>query len=338
MSDPLLPAVNGWFALIHNENESAVCHLEDWTPASGMLALMPPHYRRYVLASFVLAVFMRSANSQAVEPLRMHVNGIDLGYIERGRGSPVVLLHGGIGDYSSWQPQLELFARRFRVISYSRRFSFPNNNPSIPPHYSPWTDVEDLTALILELGLHDVRIVGQSSGAFVALAFALKHGDMVHSLVLSEPPAHQLIRDRADGEAVYQNFMAMVMTPVADSFRKHDVQHAMAIFVNGMGAANRFDTLSPQARAGVMRNARAIEALALSTDPFPALDKKAIRRLRVPTLVVTGENTIEIHKLVDQELIRLLPDCKSVTVAQSGHSSPRENSPAFNKAVLAFLE
>jgi pimeloyl-ACP methyl ester carboxylesterase len=303
-----------------------------------MLALMIVHNRKYMLASFVLAGFMKSANAQTVEPVRLHVNGVDLGYIERGHGSPVILLHGGIGDYSSWQPQLETFARRFRVIAYSRRFSFPNNNPSIPPHYSPWTDVEDLTALIRKLGLHHVRIVGQSAGAFVALAFALKHADMVHSLVLSEPPAHQLIRDTADGETAYQNFIAMVMTPAADSFRKHDVEHAMAIFVNGMGAANRFDSLSPQARAGAMRNARAIEALALSANPFPTLDREDIRRLRVPTLIVTGENTIPIHKLVDQELIRLLPDCKSVTIAQAGHGSPRENSPAFNEAVLAFLE
>jgi pimeloyl-ACP methyl ester carboxylesterase len=290
-----------------------------------------------MFASLVLAMFMRSVNAQTIEPVRLHVNGVDLAYIERCHGSTVILLHGGIGDYSSWQPQLETFARRFRVIAYSRRFSFPNNNLSIPPHYSPWTDVDDLTALIRILGLQDVRIVGQSAGAFVALAFALKHANMVHSLVLSEPPAHQLIRDTSEGETAYQNFILMVMTPAADSFRKHDVQHAMGIFVNGMEAANRFDNLSAQERASVMRNARSIEALALSADPFPTLDSKDISRLRVPTLIVTGENTIQIHKLVDQELIRLLPNAKSATISRAGHGSPHENPPAFNEAVLAFL-
>jgi pimeloyl-ACP methyl ester carboxylesterase len=250
---------------------------------------MSVHNRICMLASLVLALFMRPVNAQTIEPVRLHANGVDLAYIERGHGSTVILLHGGIGDYSSWQPQLEAFTRRFRVIAYSRRFSFPNNNPSIPPHYSPWTDVDDLTALIRILGLHDVRLVGHSAGAFVALAFALKHTNMVHSLVLSEPPAHQLIRDTFDGETAYQNFILTVMTPAADSFRKRDVQHAMEIFVNGMEAANRFDSLSARARASVMRNARSIEALALSADPFPTLDSKDISRLRVPTLVVTGE-------------------------------------------------
>jgi non-heme chloroperoxidase len=291
----------------------------------------------FILQSIALGTLFASADAQAVEPARMHVNGVDLSYIEQGGGAPVILLHGGMGDYSSWQPQLEPFTRRFRVITYSRRYSFPNDNPSVPRAYSPWTDVEDLAALIRRLRLHDVRLVGQSAGAFVALAFALKHPDAVHSLVLSEPPAHQLIRSTANGEAAYQDFMTTVMIPAANSFRQNDVQHAMETFVNGMAATNRFDGLSPGARADAMRNARSIEALCLSADPFPVLSRVELGRLRIPTLVVTGENTIRIHKLVNGELARLLPNVKSVTIAGAGHGSPRENSSAFNEAVLEFF-
>lgn len=289
------------------------------------------------MAALVLAVLPIFAQAQAAGPIQAHVNGVDLSYIEQGHGAPMILLHGGIGDYSSWQPQFDPFARHFRVIAYSRRFSFPNKNTSISPTYSPWTDVEDLVALLHKLHLHNVRFVGQSAGAFVALAFALKHPELVHSLVLSEPPAHQLVRDTAAGEAAYQDFVATVLSPTADYFRKGDVQHAMRVFVNGMAASNRFDSLSPEARAAVMRNARSIEALSLSSDPFPTLDKEDIKQLRAPTLVVTGENTIQIHKAVDEELIRLLPNVKRVTIPNAGHGSPRENSSAFNEAVLSFF-
>ena len=292
---------------------------------------------RHKWAALVLAVLLNSAQAQTAEPIHVHVNDVDLSYIEQGHGAPIILLHGGIGDYSSWQPQFDPFARHFRVIAYSRRFSFPNKNTFISPTYSPWTDVEDLVALLRKLHLHNVRIVGQSAGAFVALAFALKHPEMVHSLVLSEPPAHQLVRDTADGEAAYQEFLATVVSPAADYFRKGDEQHAMRVFVNGMAASNRFDSLSSEARAAVMRNARSIEALSLSSDPFPVLARGDIKRLRAPTLVVTGENTIQIHKAVDEELIRLLPNVKSVTIPNAGHGSPRENASGFNEAVLAFF-
>jgi len=291
----------------------------------------------YMLLSVVLAMSFQSAEAQTAESARVHVNGVNLSYIEQGNGTPVILLHGGMGDYSSWQPQLEPLARHFRVIAYSRRYSFPNENPSVPGTYSPWTDVEDLAALIRKLRLHDVRLVGQSAGAFIALAFALKYPGSVHSLVLSEPPAHQLVRHTADGEAAYQAFMTTVMIPAANYFRQNDMQQAMKIFVNGMAATNRFDSLSPGARADAMRNARSVEALCLSSDPFPVLSSVALSRLHVPALVVTGENTIQIHKLVNAELVRLLPDARSVTIAGAGHGSPRENSLAFNEAMIGFL-
>ena len=94
---------------------------------------------------------------------------------------------------------------------------------------------------------------------------------MVHSLALSEPPAHQLVRNTPEGEAAYQDFVTTVMIPAANYFRQNDVQHAMKIFVNGMAGADRFDVLSTEARADAMRNARSIEAICLSSDPFPVL-------------------------------------------------------------------
>ena len=267
----------------------------------------------------------------------MHVNGVDLTYIQEGDGPTLILLHGGMGDYSSWDPQMAPFAARFKVIAYSRRYSFPNVNRSISKDYSPFTDVEDVAALIRALGLSDVRLVGQSIGGYIALAFALKHPGIVHALVLSEPPAHQLVRNTPAGEAAYQEFFATVWNPARAHFEQHDVQGAMKIFVNGMAGSERFDYLPAAARADVLRNARALQAQTSSSDPFPVLAPELLRALRVPTLVVTSEKAITLHRLVNDELVRQLPQVKSVVIPNAGHGSPRENAPAFNKAVLDFF-
>ena len=81
-----------------------------------------------------------------------------------------------------------------------------------------------------------------------------------------------------------------------------------------------------------------MKALALSTDPFPDVPKSRVRQLGMPILIVTGENTIAIHRLVNDELIRLLPHAQTATIANAGHGSPRENPSAFNGAMLEFLE
>jgi pimeloyl-ACP methyl ester carboxylesterase len=59
--------------------------------------------------------------------------------------------------------------------------------------------------------------------------------------------------------------------------------------------------------------------------------------LRIPVLIITGENTIRIHKLVNQELARLLPKADQAMIPNAGHGSPRENPQAFNEAVLKFF-
>jgi pimeloyl-ACP methyl ester carboxylesterase len=57
----------------------------------------------------------------------------------------------------------------------------------------------------------------------------------------------------------------------------------------------------------------------------------------MPILIVTGANTIAIHRLVNEELARLLPHAQRAEIPDTGHGSPRENPEAFNGAVLQFL-
>ena len=67
--------------------------------------------------------------SHSLQPTQMRVHGVELHYIEAGRGEPLILLIGGQGDYRSWGPQLQALSPHYRVISYSRRYHYPNNNP-----------------------------------------------------------------------------------------------------------------------------------------------------------------------------------------------------------------
>lgn len=59
--------------------------------------------------------------------------------------------------------------------------------------------------------------------------------------------------------------------------------------------------------------------------------------MSIPILIVAGENTINIHKLVNEELASLLPKAERAIIPKAGHGSPRENPQAFNEAVLKFL-
>lgn len=293
--------------------------------------------RLFFLSMFSLLLGWEAAG-QRVEPRKVDVNGVGLHFIEQGRGEPLILLHGGQGDYRSWSPQMETFSRRYRVISYSRRYHYPNDNPLTANYRSAYTDADDLAAFIRFLKLGRVHLVGTSAGALTALTLAVIHPELVRSLVLAEPPVHRWARDDPKGEALYREFMTSMWEPAAAAFKAGDDQGAMRILVDGFAGTGRFDHLPPEGRAAVMQNSRFFRAATLSSDPFPDLPKNKVRRLHMPVLIVTGENTIALHKFINDELARLLPKAERVTIPQAGHGSARENPHAFNDAVVQFLE
>ena len=292
---------------------------------------------RALLTPLLLLLLGGQAAGQSFQPTKIRVRGVELHYIEQGQGEPLILLHGGMFDYRSWEAQIKAFSQHYRVISYSRRYNYPNNNPLTAKNHSAYVEAGDLAAFIHKLKLGRVHLVGTSYGAFTALALAVEHPELVRSLVLAEPPVLQWLRDTPDGTVVYNEFMTTVWEPAAKAFNEEDDEGAMGILANAFSGTRVFDSLPPERVAAIMQNSRAMKALALSSDPFPTLPKDKVGQLRLPTLIITGQNTIKIHKLVNEELARVLPKATQAIIPQAGHGSARENPQAFNEAVLKFL-
>jgi non-heme chloroperoxidase len=89
-------------------------------------------------------------------------------------------------------PQLGSFAEKYHVIAYSRRYNQPNTNQALP-EYSAVGDRDDLAGLIDKLHLGRVHVIGHSYGAYTALLLAVRHPELVRSLIIAEAPAVSLL-------------------------------------------------------------------------------------------------------------------------------------------------
>jgi esterase len=284
----------------------------------------------------LIAIVTVVAPAAQSPPARVVANGAELHYIQQGEGEPVILLHGGQADYRSWPSLLDALAPRYRAIAYSRRYHFPNTNPITSDH-SAIVDADDLSGLVTALGLGRVHLVGTSYGAFTALAFAIKHPQLVRSLVLAEPPVHQWVTDAPAGAALYQQFLAKVHQPAVKAFADGHDEVAMRVFVDAFDGPGAFDGLPAERRANIMANAQFFKALARSADPYPNLSKADARNLRMPVLLIRGANSDALHTAVLEEIGRVIPSASRVVIPNAGHGSPRQNPAAFNAAVLDFL-
>ena len=104
-------------------------------------------------------------------------------YIDEGAGRPVILLHG--------QPTWGYIYRRFvpplaathRVI-VPDHMGFGKSETPADRVYTLRTHVDNLTALIEQLGLRDITLVMQDWGGPIGIGYAVRHPERIHSLVL----------------------------------------------------------------------------------------------------------------------------------------------------------
>lgn len=119
------------------------------------------------------------------------VGGMKLHYHEAGEepGTPVVLLHGGGPGASAWSnfgPSVERFGRYRRTIAPDQPGFGHSDKPEIQGHFFTFS-ADTLAALLDELGLEKVHLVGNSLGGGTAVRFALDRPDRVGRLALMGP-------------------------------------------------------------------------------------------------------------------------------------------------------
>lgn len=110
--------------------------------------------------------------------------GVHLWYLDTGgEGFPLVFLHANSATSAIWEPQLEFFAERgFRAIAMDRR-GWGRSVAEPSTGAQPGSVAEDLDALLDELGLAEIHLVGVAGGTFSALDYAAWRPTRVRSLV-----------------------------------------------------------------------------------------------------------------------------------------------------------
>src|SRR5689334_17721919 len=126
---------------------------------------------------------------------------VKLAYFDYGTGKPVILIHGWPLSKEMWEYQVDdLIKAGLRVIGYDRRGFGMSDRPWFGYDYDSLTD--DLRAVIEQLDLHDVTLVGFSmGGGEVARYFTRYGGERIVKVVLVSSVVPYVLKtdDNADG-------------------------------------------------------------------------------------------------------------------------------------------
>ncbi len=247
----------------------------------------------------------------------------ELGLLEAGAGGsavPIIFLHGVGSDKSVWRPQVEHFGQTRRAVA----FDYPGYGES---ELRPDATRDDFAAAILAgmdaLGLHRAHICGLSLGGVIAIAIHAQAPERCASLIL------------ADTFAVH---------PDGDGIFKRSVEASTAIGMRAL-AEQRVDMLigsaaSPNLRSEIVETMAAIDPAAyrIGAEAVWLADMRdAASAIRIPILILCGDEDRITPPALSDELARLIPGARLEIIDRAGHLSNAEQPAAFNLAVDRFL-
>jgi pimeloyl-ACP methyl ester carboxylesterase len=124
---------------------------------------------------------------------------------------------------------------------------------------------------------------------------------------------------------------------VGRAFRAGDTERALRITVNFFYGKGAFDGMPDEIRQILEANLHEWEALTTSRDAFPMIAKQRVAQIQHPTLLLTAEQTLPIHHLVNDELERVFTSARRVAIADATHDMWAEQPAACGAAALQFL-
>lgn len=223
---------------------------------------------------------------------------IKLNYIQKGKGFPLMLLHGNGEDLSYFEHQIEHFSKKYKVIAIDTRGHGKSPRGSKPFTIAQFA--EDLCDFMTERSIDKAHILGFSDGGNIALTFALKYPAKIDKLILNGA--------NLDPSGV----KAHVQIPIIAGYR----------------IASAFAQRSSKAK----RNS---EMLSLMVNE-PDIKPEQLNKLKMPTLVMAG--TRDMIKTEHTKLIaKNISDCR-LTFIDGDHFIARKKFEEFNEAVDKFLK
>lgn len=256
---------------------------------------------------------------------RVNINGLSVAYQLTGQGPALVLLHGFTVDSRMWKPQLDSLSKNFTVIAWDAPGAGQSSDPPASFTIRDWADC--LAGLLDSIGVKQAHILGLSWGGILAQEFYRRHPELVLSLILSdtyagwkgslpEPiPEERLaacLRDASlPPDQVVTKYLAGMFTDSATEKIKQELGDIMLQFhpigfrLMSMAIA-RLDT----------------------RDIFP--------KIRVPTLLIWGEEDKRSPINVAHQFREAIPGSKLVIISNAGHVCNLEKPNQFNKIVNDF--
>ncbi len=238
-------------------------------------------------------------------------------YLEKGEGTPIVILHGLMGGLSNFDGVVDFFPEKGYKVMIPE---LPLYNMSLL-NTSVQTFAKYLKDFLNFKGLSNVILLGNSLGGHIALLATKMYPQLVKGLVIT------------GSSGLYENAMGESYPRRGDyEFIKKKAQN---VFFNPAVATKEivdevYDTVSD-------RN-KLIKTLAIAKSAIRHNMAKDLPKMKTPTCIIWGKDDNVTPPEVAEDFDRLLPDSDLYWIDKCGHAAMMEHPEIFNDLLYSWLQ
>jgi pimeloyl-ACP methyl ester carboxylesterase len=135
-----------------------------------------------VAVATIVPVASHAQESKPVKTGYLKVNGVNYHYQVHGKGEPLLLLHGGLGQFDMFGPVLTELTKTRQVIGVDL---YGHGRTALTDRPVSLVDMgDDMAQIVKQLGYEKVDVMGYSMGGGVGFRLAVQHPERVRRLVL----------------------------------------------------------------------------------------------------------------------------------------------------------
>lgn len=268
---------------------------------------------------------------------RENSGNIDLYYEDHGSGEPVILIHGWPLSSASWEKQVPVLVKSgYRVITYDRRGFGHSSKPTTGYDYDTLTS--DLHTLMEKLDIRDATLVGFSMGGGEVARYLGTHGSQrVKRAVFMAAVTPFLLKTSDNPEGIEESVFTGIQRAIFE-----DRPAFLSAFLDKFYSA--------EALKGKRISEEALRIswnIAAAASPVATHDcvrswltdfRADLRKIRIPTLVIHGDNDQTLPLAVTGERMSRFAETSRLVVVPGGpHGLNWTHPEEVNKALLEFL-
>ncbi|RKG83980.1 alpha/beta fold hydrolase [Corallococcus terminator] len=251
--------------------------------------------------------------------------GVTLRYVEQGRrdGPVVVFLHGYTDSHHTWDLDLPRFSRDLHVYALDQRGHGDSSRPACC--YTQQAFAQDVVAFLNAKRVSRAILVGHSMGSFIAQQVALDAPSRVKALVLV-----------GSAPTVAGNEVALGLKSAVDTL----TDPVDPTFIHEFQASTFFQPVPSSYLNTLVAESSKLPARVWqdTLDGLIAEDHSArLGRIRVPTLIIGGDNDGFFSVTEQRALARAIRGSKYLLYPETGHAPHAERPRRFVDDVHHFI-